>query len=440
MSQIGQQQIIIPRDLFFKSGKTRCISFRVQALKKLKKALNDHKQLILEALFRDMKKPSDEAYQSEIKLCVDEIDLHIKKLSQWKRSQSIKTPSIFWPSSSFIVPEPYGVVLIISTWNFPIALSIMPLIGAISAGNCAIIKPSELAPASADALAKIISSIFEPAYVSVIQGNASTAQELLALPFHYIFFTGSTRVGKLVMKAAAEHLIPLTLELGGCNPCIVDKECNIQIAARRIAWAKFYNAGQSCLAPNHVFVHESIKDRFTHILKSIIAECDALNGKKMSSIINQFHFDRLCNLIVHKNTLLGGDVNQKTLYFSPTLLETTFEDPLINEEIFGPILPIVSYSNLNALMARLAFEPKPLACYFFSSNKELQSKIIDTIQAGSICINDAVVQYANLHLPFGGIGTSGFGSYHGKKSFDTFSHYKSVMKRSFWFDWKWRYE
>ncbi|MBI2774532.1 aldehyde dehydrogenase family protein [Candidatus Dependentiae bacterium] len=425
---------------FFESGQTRCLCFRLNSLQKLKSALTENKQLLLAALHADLNKSKHETWESEIEICLKEIDFHCNYLTCWAAEKRVKTPVVFFPTASMIIAEPKGVVLIMSPWNFPIALTIMPLVGAISAGNCAILKPSEFSPATSEALAKLISSTFDPGYISVVQADASRAQDLVTLPFDHIFFTGSTRVGKLVMSAAAQNLTPLTLELGGCNPCIVDKEIDIEIAARRIVWAKFYNAGQSCLAPNYLLVDQQIEEPFIHEMKAIMKEWYQDAKYPFARIVNQFHFERLDKLLETQTIVAGGDAQKISLLIEPTLTKTTFVDPIVHEEIFGPVLPIISYNKIDMILEKLKTMPKPLACYFFSKSKRLQNHIINNVCAGSICINDAIVQYANLHLPFGGVGASGFGSYHGKKSFESFTHYKSVMRRSFWFDWQWRYQ
>ncbi len=428
--------LISKQRAFFNAGATQSSEWRVEALRQLKKAILAHKEKIIAALFQDLKKPALSAQKVEIDQIIAEIDEHIHSLNQWTTPQRVKTPLIFFPTKSSIVPQPRGVVLIISPWNFPFALTFRPLIGAISAGNCAILKPSELSPHSSRIIAQIISSIFDPNYVAVIQGDAYVAQEILTHAFDYIFFTGSTRVGKLVMQAAASHLTPLTLELGGCNPCIVDHNVDIRVATRRIAWGKFYNSGQSCLAPNYVAVHENIKKDFTEQLLQAIKEIYR-DSTKIGAIINQFHFDRLTKLLKNRNVLYGGNFDRSQLYIEPTVIETNENDPLLQEELFGPILPLISYETVDTVVKNI--HEHPLALYLFSNNATLQQKITEQTISGGLCINDVAVHYANSNLPFGGVGKSGFGSYHGKKTFDIFSHYKSVMKRSFWFDWSLRY-
>lgn len=436
-NHLSVKHLIDNQRIFFHSGKTNSFEWRVEALRNLRKTIVLHKEQIVNALFNDLKKSPYAAQRVEIDQIISEIDTHIQSLKQWMNPQKVKTPLIFFPTTSFIVAQPRGIVLIISPWNFPFSLTLRPLIGAISAGNCALLKPSEFSPHSANILQKIISSVFDPEYIALVQGDAQVAQEILTQRFDYIFFTGSTRVGKLVMQAAAHYITPLTLELGGCNPCIVDNQTDMKIAAHRIAWGKFHNAGQSCLAPNYVAADKKIKKEFTqqliHAIKTIYS-----NKRKIGSIISEFHFDRLSTLLEQKKIIYGEKSDRTQLFIPPTLIETTKADPLLNEEIFGPVLPIFEYESLKEVIGHI-YE-QPLALYLFTTNETVQKQIIDQTSSGAVCINDVGVHYANNNLPFGGVGMSGFGSYHGKKTFDTFTHFKPVMKRSFWFDWSFRYK
>lgn len=426
-------EIISLQKNFFFTGQTKKISFRKEQLKKLKLMLINNEKIILKALYEDLHKPAYEAYVSEIYLCIQEINYFLKSVDCLVQKKKILTPITLYPASSYIYPEPYGVILIIAPWNFPLQLLIMPLIGALAAGNCAILKPSEYAPHTAQLLADLIAKTFAKETVAVLQGGVKEAQALLQQPFDYIFFTGSSQVGKLVMKAAAENLIPLTLELGGKNPCIVDNDAHLKDSAKKIIWAKFYNAGQSCIAPDYLFVHASIKDEFIILLKK---EIEIMFGKNpqiannYGRIINQNHFERLNNVLNNKTIITGGLTDKSDLYIAPTLLEATIDSDLMQEEIFGPLLPIISFKNLEDIILYLNNKPKPLALYYFSTSKQQQDYILNNSTSGSICINDAMIQAASPYLPFGGIGMSGFGSYHGKTSFDTFTHYKSVIKGS----------
>ncbi|OQA35173.1 MAG: Aldehyde dehydrogenase [Candidatus Dependentiae bacterium ADurb.Bin331] len=431
------KQLINNQRMFFNSGKTHSLEWRLNALKNLRKAILLHEENIINALSLDLKKSAISSKKVEIDQIITEIDLHSSQLNQWVKAKKVRTPFIFFPTTSFTVAQPRGVVLIISPWNFPFSLTLRPLIGAISAGNCALLKPSEFSPHSSQVIAQLINSTFSENYIAVMQGDAQVAQEILTHRFDYIFFTGSTTIGTLVMQAAAQHLTPLTLELGGCNPCFVDTEIDLKIAAKRIAWGKFHNAGQSCLAPNFVAVDEKIEKKFIeyliHALKNIYHD-----PTKIGSIINQFHFERLIQLLGNKKILHGGNFDRANLRIEPTVIETDHNDQILRSEIFGPILPIISYQHIDKAIARI--HNQPLAVYLFSNNEILQKKILETTVSGGVCINDVGVHYANPHLPFGGVGMSGFGSYHSKKTFDAFSHFKSVMKRSFWFDWPFRYK
>lgn len=415
--------------------KSHSIVTRIQHLRRLKQCILKHQELILQALYDDVAKPRFEAYTSEIVVCLNEIDLMINTICRWSQPQRVKTPFILMPGSSYIYPEPYGTVLIIAPWNFPVQLLLLPLIGALAAGNCAVLKPSEHAPHTSRLIKIILEQEFEPTIVSVVEGGIPETKALLAQKFDYIFFTGSTRVGKIVMHAAAEHLTPLTLELGGKNPCIVDADSCLDTAAKRIVWGKFYNAGQNCLSPNYLFVDTRIKAQLIERLQFYIQKFYNQSGEAMSRIINRTHFDRLVSLLNEGTIMHGGTYDAQRLRIEPTLIEgISRQSPLIQEEIFGPILPVLSYTDINEALTFIRSQPKPLALYIFSHNKKLQNLILTTTSSGSVAINDTVMQNTNPNLPFGGVGLSGFGNYHGKASFDTFSHYKSVMKKSCWFD------
>ena len=415
---------------FFASGKTRDLAFRTKQLKKLERALLDHEQEILDALHRDLGKPAHEAYWSEIYYALQEISLAITNLPCWVKPQHVSTPWYLVPSRSFIVHEPRGTVVIFAPWNYPFQLSIVPLIGALAAGNCAIIKPSEYAPATSALLAKIVKALFDSAYITVVEGDAEKAASLLQEKFDYIFFTGSTAVGKKVMTAAAQHLTPLTLELGGQNPCIVTADVPLDITAQRIVRGKFSNMGQSCLAPNYLLVHASIKNDLVEHIKKYITGWYG-DHEKNQRLVNEHHFNRVLTFLSDATILAGGVVDHSRRYISPTLLENLKPShPVLHEEIFGPILPIITYHSLDEVQAFLATRPKPLALYLFSNNRQQQNQILAGTSSGGVCINDISLQFYNHALPFGGVGDSGFGAYHGKKSFLTFSHAKSVVKNS----------
>ncbi len=348
-----------------------------------------------------------------------------------------------FPYSGRIQPEPLGVVLIISPWNYPFHLLISPLVGAIAAGNCAVLKPSEFAPYTSGLIANLIEKTFEPAYIAVVEGGVETSQTLLAEKFDYIFFTGGNAVGKIVMAAAAKHLTPVTLELGGKSPCLVDTEIDVEKTARRICWGKFINAGQTCIAPDYLLVNKKIKNSLLDSIKKCLLEFygeHPANSPDYARIIHQNHFDRLVKFLQDGEILIGGETNRDELYISPTVIDkVSWEAPIMQEEIFGPILPVIEYTDIAEAIAKINSRPKPLALYLFSDNKDLQQQVLQSTSSGGVCLNDTLIQSGVPSLPFGGVGDSGIGSYHGKASFDTFSHYKSVVQNSFWLDLKWRY-
>ena len=421
---------------FFLSGKTLGIEFRLDQLKTLEKSLIEAQDEIIKALKEDMRKPDFEAYGSDILPVINEIRHATSHLAMWSQPQRIEDLSDpFDPQvEAYIYPEPYGTVLIMAPWNYPVQLLLNPLVGVIAAGNCAILKPSEFAPATADVMAKLIEENFERAYIDVVRGGAETGDALLHEPFDYIFFTGSARVARLIMKAAAENLIPVTLELGGKSPCIVDKEADPEKAAERIVWGKFFNAGQTCIAPDYLLVQKDIRET---LLKGMISTLKTFFGDDpekstdYARIVNESHFNRLIGLLNSGKIVAGGNYNREDLYIAPTILDSvTWDDPVMINEIFGPILPVIEYEDLDDALKMIKGHPKPLALYIFSENRAVQDKVIASASYGGGCIND-VLQYETFpFIPFGGIGQSGMGSYHGKTSFDTFSHKKSVLKRA----------
>lgn len=427
---------------FFATGNTKNLDFRLEQLKNLKKAVSQEKAGILAALKADLHKPEFEGY-FDIIAVVQEIDYALKHLKAWAKPQKVRTPLDQFPSSAKIYPEPLGVVLIIGPWNYPFSLVLSPLVGAIAAGNCAILKPSELAPHTSEVVAKLIGSTFDPAYIGVVEGGIETSQQLLLEKFDHIFFTGGTRVGKVVMEAAARQLTPVTLELGGKSPCIVDREINLPETAKRIAWGKFLNAGQTCIAPDYLLVDAQIQGDLISSLKSCLKDFYGDNpaiSPDYARIINDRQFQRLQALLSQGETIIGGETEATTRYIAPTLLtNVSLDDPVMTEEIFGPILPILVYSDLSEAIALINSRPKPLALYLFSNNPNKQQQVLESTSSGSVCLNDTILQVGVIDLPFGGVGDSGIGGYHGQASFSTFSHYKSVLKKSFRFDPNWRY-
>ncbi|MEL6440336.1 MAG: aldehyde dehydrogenase [Cyanobacteria bacterium J06621_8] len=426
---------------FFASGQTKDVNFRRQQLQKLKTAIKQNTPAILAALNADLHKPEFECY-FELSV-IQDIDHALGNLKSWVKPKKVKTPLTYFPSVAKIIPEPLGVVLIIGPWNYPFSLMISPLIGAIAAGNCAVLKPSEIAPATSKVVSDIITATFEPEYIAVVEGGVETSQELLEQKFDHIFFTGGTRVGRIIMEAAAKHLTPVTLELGGKSPCIVDRDVNLTTAARRIIWGKFINAGQTCIAPDYLLVDRAIKSDLLVEIKQCIADFYGDNpalSPDYARIINQNQFDRLTALLPDEDILVGGQINRDELYIAPTVINNVALDaPVMQEEIFGPILPVVEYDDLDSALAIINSRPKPLALYIFSRNKDIQKRIIQATSSGGVCINDTIMQVGVNELPFGGVGDSGIGSYHGVSSFETFSHHKSVLKRFFFWELNWRF-
>jgi aldehyde dehydrogenase (NAD+) len=417
---------------FFRSGKTRDIDFRIATLKKLKDLISEKEREILAAVYADLHKEETDAYATEISGVYNEIKYAVSNVRAWAAREKVPTPLFMMPAKSYIYKEPYGVTLIIAPWNYPFQLLMTPLVGAIAAGNTAILKPSEISSHTAALLGKIINPSFPSEYIHVIQGAAPETQALLELPVDYIFFTGSVPVGKIVMAAAAKNLTPLTLELGGKSPAIVHESADIPTAASRIAWGKFLNAGQTCIAPDYVLVHESIKDTFLDELIKVILKFygeDASVHPRYCRIINDRHFQRLTELIDTSKLIYGGKTTAADRYIEPTLLYPVgWNDPIMLDEIFGPLLPIIVYSDIDEAIRKINDRPKPLALYLFVNDKVIQRKIIRETAFGGGAVNNTIMHIVSHYLPFGGVGSSGTGRYHGKYSFDTFSHLKSVLR------------
>ncbi|MBD2149615.1 aldehyde dehydrogenase [Pseudanabaena sp. FACHB-1277] len=435
-------EIALQRE-FFATGKTKSYEFRKTQLEKLERLIKEHDQIILDALHQDLRKPAIEAFGSEVLVTTSEIKYILKHLRAWMKPQKVSTPLNLFPSSSYIHTEPLGVVLIVAPWNYPFSLTIQPLLGAIAAGNCAILKPSEHTPNTSRVIAQIINNNFDPSFITVIEGGIETNQALLAEKFDHIFFTGGTAIGKIVMAAAAKHLTPVTLELGGKSPCIVDATCDLEITAKRIIWGKFYNCGQTCIAPDYLLVQKSIKPILLEKLISYIKTFFGDNPQQsadLGRIVNERQFDRLVGLLDEGKILIGGQHDRGDRYIAPTLIDQVSPDAkVMADEIFGPILPILEYDQIEEAIALVNAQPKPLALYLFSKNEQLQQRIVQEVAYGGGCFNDIILHVGNPELPFGGVGNSGIGNYHGKASFDTFSHRKSILKNSFRFDLKWRY-
>ncbi|GIN38016.1 aldehyde dehydrogenase [Heyndrickxia oleronia] len=437
--------IIQMQKQFHKDGQTKNIDFRIQQLRKLKSMIIENEKEIMEALKTDLNKSEFESYTTEIGFVLSEITFTLKNIRKWTKPTRVKSSFTHIGSKGYVYKEPYGVALIIAPWNYPINLALAPLIGAIAAGNCAILKPSELTPATSSLINKLISKYFPQEYIAVIEGDAHTSQLLLNEDVDYIFFTGSIHVGKKVMEAAAKHLTPVTLELGGKSPCIVHHDAKLPLAAKRIVWGKLLNAGQTCVAPDYLLIHESIKDLFIEEMKKAMTELygnEILDNPNYTKIVNNNHFNRLTQMVNRSKGRIrtGGKWEEDSLKIEPTLIESIhWNDPTMEEEIFGPVLPIITYHDIDEMIQQVSERPKPLALYLFTENNRISKKIIEEISFGSSCINDTVYQIATPHLPFGGVGASGTGAYHGKKSFDEFSHEKSVLKQTTRFDIPLRY-
>jgi aldehyde dehydrogenase (NAD+) len=428
---------------YFHTDATKKLSFRIEALQTLKKAIQEAEAELVQSLKDDLNKSEFDAYSTEIGIVLGEISFTLKHLSKWAKPRKVKTPMTHVGSSSYIYPEPYGVTLIISPWNYPFQLAIAPLIGAIAAGNCAVLKPSELTPKTSRVLARLIKDHFSEEFISVVEGGVETSQSLLQEKFDYIFFTGSVPVGRVIMEAASKHLTPVTLELGGKSPCIVHEDANLKIAAKRIAWGKFMNAGQTCIAPDYLYLHHSIKTEFLNELKSAIGELygeDPMNNEGYTRIVSERHYKRLQAFLKGGTIFTGGGTVDKKLTIEPTVLTNiTWADPVMEDEIFGPILPVLEYDDLDEMMTEINKHPKPLALYLFTESQSIQDKVLSSISFGGGCINDTVYHISSPYLPFGGVGNSGTGAYHGKGSFDTFSHEKSILKQTTRFDIPLRY-
>ncbi|SIQ91665.1 aldehyde dehydrogenase [Maribacter ulvicola] len=436
------QQLQKQRD-FFNTQQTKDVEFRKKALKRLQQEIIVREDDICDAIYADFKKPKFETLAAETQFVLGDIKHTLKKMSLWAQPQRVSASLMNWPSSDFIYKEPYGNVLIIAPWNYPFQLAIAPLIAAVAAGNTAVVKPSEVTPNTAKILSEIITASFKPEHVTVIEGGVETSQELLAQKWNYIFFTGSSRVGKIVYESAAKHLTPVTLELGGKNPTIVDETASISKAAKRIVWGKFLNAGQTCIATDYILVHQSVKDKLVHALKKSITDSYGQNIEKSTDYartVSHTHYLGLKQMLKGQELLFGGETNDEDNYLSPTLVnEPKLESKLMEGEIFGPILPIISYETEADIEKHINNYGKPLATYVFSNKKSFQKKIIAKYSFGGGAINDTLIQITNKKLPFGGVGASGIGSYHGKASFDLFSHHKSIIKKSNWFEAPLRY-
>lgn len=421
---------------YFYTGETLNINFRIEQLKKLREGIIKYESKIVEALKKDLGKGEFESYSCEIGFELVSIKNTIKNLKKWAKVKKVKTPIYLYPSKSYIMREPYGTVLIIGPYNYPFQLIIEPLIGAIAGGNTVVLKPSELTPNVSKVVIEMITETFNENYVKAVEGAIETTTSLINSKFDYIFFTGSANVGKIIMEAASKNLIPVTLELGGKSPAIVDKNASIEVSCKRIIWGKTLNAGQTCVAPDYVFVHRDVKEEFINKCKEVIKEFygeDIKNNNDFCSIVNERHFERIKNILDKDKDFIvyGGNTDRNKRFIEPTLISLPEgTGASMNEEIFGPVLPIIEYEDLNEVIKKINEGEKPLALYIFTNNKEIEKKVLSSVSSGGVSINDTISHLINHNLPFGGVGNSGIGSYHGKQSFITFTHEKSILKKS----------
>ncbi|HFK1547399.1 aldehyde dehydrogenase [Bacillus albus] len=440
---MGVSSIVNKQKAYFYNGHTRSIEVRKNNLKKLYEGIQRFEEEIFQALKLDLNKSVHESFTTEVGYVLKEISFQLKHISSWSKPKRVRTALTHFGSKGKVVPEPYGVTLIIAPWNYPFQLAIAPLVGALAAGNTIVLKPSELTPNVSKVLTRMLGELFQEELVAVVEGGVEESTALLKEPFDYIFFTGSVGVGKVVMEAAAKQLTPLTLELGGKSPCIVHKDAKIDVTARRIVWGKFLNAGQTCVAPDYMYVHTSVKKQLIEAMRHEIEEQygkEPLHNDNYVRIVSERHFERLCTFLKDGKTVIGGNYKKETLHIEPTVLtNVTWKSTVMEDEIFGPILPIIEYDNIEDVIDTIQQHPKPLALYVFSEDKEVQRQVTSNISYGGGCINDVVYHLATPYLPFGGVGSSGLGSYHGEESFRTFSHYKSILAQSTAFDMKIRY-
>lgn len=444
MTEQEIKDLVTRQRKYFQTGATLPVSARTAALRKLYAAISSNEKEIHNALKKDLGKSGFESYMCETGLVLEEISYMLKHVQRFAGEKRVRTPLAQFHSRSYQKPSPYGVVLIMSPWNYPFMLTLSPLVDALAAGNTAVVKPSAYSPYTSEVLQTILSQCFDPQYVAVVTGGRAENTCLLKEHFDYIFFTGSQAVGKEVMRNAAEHLTPVTLELGGKSPCIVDQTADIKLAARRIVFGKYLNCGQTCVAPDYIYCHRAVKDR---LIKEVQKQIQKQYGKQplrnpnYGKIINEKHFDRILGLIDEKKVVHGGNFDRKTLRIEPTVLDhVTFQDAVMQEEIFGPLMPVLTFDNLDDVIRKINSMPHPLALYFFTSDKAAAKKVTSRCGFGGGCINDTIIHLATTEMGFGGFGESGMGAYHGKIGFDTFSHYKSIVDKKTWIDLPMRYQ
>ncbi len=438
------EEMVKKQRTYFAEGRTLKAEQRIEALNRLEQGILNCEQDLYAALKKDLGKSRAESYMCEVGLTLSELRFVRKHVRKWSLEKRVLTPLAQFHAKSFTVQEPYGVVLVMSPWNYPVLLTLEPLIGALAAGNCCVLKPSAYSPATSAVMKRMIAEIFPEEYVTVVEGGREENQNLLSQKFDYIFFTGGVQVGKLVMEKAAANLTPVTLELGGKSPCIIDRSANLKLAARRLAFGKYLNCGQTCVAPDYVLVHEAVKEEFLRLLKSEIRTMygeEPLQNPDYGKMINRKHFDRVLGLMKEEKLILGGESDVVSLRIAPAVMDqVTEKDAVMQEEIFGPLLPILTVRSMEEAIAFVNHRPKPLALYLFTENREVEKNVLEYTSFGGGCINDTIIHLATSRMGFGGVGNSGMGSYHGKKSFETFSHEKSIVKKYTWIDLPMRYQ
>ncbi|HCL82491.1 MAG TPA: aldehyde dehydrogenase [Chitinophagaceae bacterium] len=435
------EAIVQKQKQYFNNNTTRPLSFRIGQLKKLKSVLIRYEQELTKAISLDFQKGGFNTFLTEFTGLYVDLDKTIKKVGKWAKTRRVGNNMLNVPGSSLIIPEPLGVCLIIAAWNYPVNLTIAPAIGAIAGGNTIVLKPSELASHTSAVLAGMIRENFDPSFFTVVEGGIKETTELLEQKFDKIFFTGSVAVGKVVYQAAAKNLIPVTLELGGKSPLVVAPDANLKICIKRLVWGKFINAGQTCIAPDYVMVHKSIETPFLELLKKEITSSQfSLANQNYAQIISEKHFDRMMNLIPPEKIFTGGEYDRANRFLAPTvLINISPEDKVMEDEIFGPILPVLTYEDINSAVTFIKSKPKPLAFYVFSESSSLCKKLLNEISFGGGAVNDVLMHFSNDQLPFGGVGHSGMGNYHGEAGFRNFSHYKSVLHKPTWFEFPLKY-
>ncbi len=433
---MNYRKVIDLQRQFFNTNATKNISFRVKELKHLKHVLKKNEALLYESIYKDFKKSEFETYTTELSIIYNEIDLALVKVKKWSKKKKASTGLANLPGKSYIIPEPYGTVLVIGAWNYPYQLSLCPAIAAIAAGCTVVLKPSEVPSHTAATMAKLINQNFGPGFFKVIEGGVQETTEILTVKFDKIFFTGSVAVGKIIYEAAAKHLTPVTLELGGKSPAIITNDVNIDMTAKRLVWGKFLNAGQTCIAPDYVLVASDIKDELLSAVKKYIEKAAYhVDNQNYTQIINDKNFDRIENLIEKDKVYIGGDCKKEERVITPTVLvNVEFSDKVMQEEIFGPILPVLTFDTIEEAIKKVNSLSKPLSFYIFTKSKSIKNKVLNEISFGGGAVNDTLMHFTEHTLPFGGVGNSGIGNYHGKFGFDTFSHYKGILQKPFWIE------